>query len=220
MGGGVRVYRLVCVVFVWVFCVVVVREFGVDVGLVGLYRVYLVLVLFFGFLWWMGPAVGYALFVWFEAGVMLALAFFVPVLVIAGVVLFWIPRFCSSVRYVLDDDKITIVKGVWWRSKSFVPYNRITNVNVYQGPVSRRFGLGKVSIQTAGFSGASSGGGKVAEAVIFGMKNFEEVKDVVMGFVRGLKPEAVEAEVEAKPTADVNQLILAELRKIRKALEK
>jgi membrane protein YdbS with pleckstrin-like domain len=49
---------------------------------------------------------------------------------------------------VLEDDKIVIVKGVWWRNKSFVPYNRITNVNIYQGPISRRFRLGKLSIQT------------------------------------------------------------------------
>ena len=212
----IRIYRLVCVVFVWVFCLE--REFGADVGLMGLYRIYLTLMLFGGFLWWMIPAVAYALFVWFKAGVILALVFFVPVLTAAGIALFWIPRFCSSIRYVLEDDKVVVVKGVWWKSKSFVPYNRITNVNVYQGPVSRRFGLGKVSIQTAGFSGASSGGGKVAEAVVFGIKNFEEVKDLVMGFVKGLKPQAVEAE--AKPSEDINQLILTELRKIRKALEK
>jgi membrane protein YdbS with pleckstrin-like domain len=198
----------------------VMREFGVDVGLVGLYRVYLVLVLFGGFLWWMVPVAGYVLLSSFWVGIVVTLAFLVPVFVAAGVVLFWIPRFCSSVRYVLEDDKVVVVKGVWWRSKSFVPYNRITNVNVYQGPVSRSFGLGKVSIQTAGFSSASSGGGKVAEAVVFGIKNFEEVKDVVMDFVKGLKPEAVEAEAKTRPSKDTDQLILAELQKIRKALEK
>ncbi len=194
------------------------REFGADAELRRLYWVYFVTVLFFGFLWWM---VLVAAYLWLEAGALFAVALFVPVVVVAATVLYWIPRFCSSIRYVLDDDKITVVKGVWWRNKSFVPYNRITNVNVYQGPVSRRFGLGKVSIQTAGFSAASGGGGgKVAEAVIFGIKNFEEVKDVVMGYVKGLKPQAVEAETEAKPPENTNQLILAELRKIRRALEK
>ncbi len=196
------------------------RQFSADVELMSLYRVYLSIVLFGGFLWWMIPAVAYVLVVWFEVGALLALAFFVPVFTVVGVALFWIPRFRSSIRYILEDDKIVVVKGVWWRTKSFVPYNRITNVNIEQGPISRRFGLGKLSIQTAGFSAVSSSGGKVAEAVVFGIKNFEEVKDVVMGFVEGLKPQAVEAEAEARLSGEANELILAELRKIRKALEK
>jgi len=196
------------------------KEFGADAELKGLYRVYLAIALFGGFLWWMVPLVALVMSLEFVIGVVLGLVFLVPVFTAAFVALFWIPRFCSSIRYVLEDDKIVVVKGVWWKTKSFVPYNRITNVNIEQGPVSRRFGLGKLSIQTAGFSGASSSGGKVAEAVVFGIKNFEEVKDMVMDHVRGLKPEAVEAEVETKPSENVNQLILTELRKIRKALEK
>jgi len=78
--------------------------------------------------------------------------------------------------------------------------------------------LGKLSIQTAGFSGTSSSGAKVAEAVIFGVKNFEEIKDIIINFVRGMKPEAIEAEVES--SKDLNQQILTELRRIRKVLEK
>jgi len=199
----------------------VVKEFGADAGLKGLYRAYLVMVLFGGFVWWMVLIVSLVMLSSFEAGVVLAVGFFAPLFVVVAIALYWIPRFHSSIRYVLDGDKVVVMKGVWWRNKSFVPYNRITNVNIFQGPVSRRFGLGKVSIQTAGFSSAGgSGGGKVAEAVIFGIKNFEEVKDVVMGFVGGLKPEAVEAEAEAKPSEDANLLVLEELRNIRKALEK
>ena len=42
----------------------------------------------------------------------------------------------------------------------------------------------KLSIQTARFSGTSSSGVKVAEAVVFGIKNFEEIKDIVMKLVK------------------------------------
>lgn len=80
--------------------------------------------------------------------------------------------------------------------------------------------MGKLSIQTAGFSGTSSSGGRVAEAVIFGVKNSEEIKDIIIRFVRGMRPEAIEAEAEVKPSKDINQQILAELRKIRKAIKK
>jgi membrane protein YdbS with pleckstrin-like domain len=198
-----------------------VKEFGADSELKSLYLVYLGIVLLGGFLWWMIPIVVFVVLsyeMWI--GVVVALSCFVPLLIAAGATLYWVPKFYSSITYILQDDKITVTRGVWWKTKSFVPYNRITNINIYQGPISRRFGLGKLSIQTAGFSGTSSSGVKVAEAVIFGVKNFEEIKDIINNFVKGLKPQAIEAEAETKPTKDINQQILTELRKIRRTLEK
>ncbi len=41
-----------------------------------------------------------------------------------------------------------------------------------------------------------------------------------MEYIKGVKPEAVEADAEAKPSKDMNLQILQELRKIRKAVEK
>jgi len=197
------------------------KEFGADSDLKKLYQAYLAIMLVGGFLWWMIPVVAVVIYSFeMEIGVLVALSSFVPLIIATGFILYWISKFHSSINYVLEDDKITVTKGVWWKTKNFVPYNRITNVNIYQGPISRHFGLGKLSIQTAGFSGTSSHGGKVAEAEIFGIKSFEEVKDVVMRFVKGMRPEAVEAEAEVKPSKDINQQILAELRKIRKAVEK
>ncbi len=196
------------------------KEFGADSDLKKLYRVYLAIVVLAGFLWWMIPLVAFIMFsftLWI--GAVAALSCFVPLLIAVGITAYWIPKFHSSITYVLEDDQIIVTKGVWWKKKSFVPYNRITNLNIYQGPISRRFGLGKLSIQTAGFSGTSSSGGKVAESVIFGIKNFEEIKDIIMTFVKGAKPVAIEAEAEA-PSKDINLRILQELSKIRKAVEK
>jgi len=199
----------------------VIKELGADSDFKKLYQIYLGIVLVGGFLWWMIPVTALVMLSFeLHIGVVVAMASFAPLLIAVGFVLYWIPKFHSSITYVLEDDKITVTKGVWWKTKSFVSYNRITNINVYQGPISRRFGLGRLSIQTAGFSGVSSSGGKVAEAVIFGIKNFEEIKDIVIKFVKGMKPEAVEAEAEVEPSKDINQQILAELRKIRKAVEK
>jgi membrane protein YdbS with pleckstrin-like domain len=199
----------------------VIKEFGADLELKRLYLIYLAIVVAVGFLWWMVPVVVFVVLsyeMWI--GVVVALSCFVPLLIATGITSYWIPKFYSSITYVLEDDKIAITKGLWWKTKSFVPHNRITNISIYQGPISRHYGLGKLSIQTAGFSGTSSSGGKVAEAVIFGVKNFEEIKDIILNFVKGMKPETIEAEAETKPTKDINQQILTELRKIRKAVEK
>lgn len=150
-----------------------------------------------------------------------SLFLFSPIIVIVIFTAFWIPKFHSSLSYLLTESDIIVEKGVWWKRKSIVPYNRVTNVEVIQGPLSRRLELGKVSIQTAGFSaGGSSGSAKVAEAVILGTKNFEEVKDFVMARVKRFRPMAIEAEAEVAAMGDVNVKILDELKKIRKSLEK
>lgn len=196
------------------------KEFGADSRLRKLYQAYFGIVVIGGFLWWMLTVLAYAFLVDLPVGFIAALAMFVPLLVLTAVVLYWIPLFHSSIHYVLDEEEVIVTKGVWWRTKSVVPYNRITNVNIYQGPISRHFGLAKLSIQTAGFSGVSSSGHRTAEAEIFGIKDFEETKDAVMNYVKGIKPVAVEAEAETKPAKDMNEQILQELRRIRKAVEK
>ena len=195
------------------------KKFGADSDLIKLYQIYLAIGVIGGFLWWLIPVVVILFSFEPQVGGIVALSIFVPLIIVVAFILYWIPKFQSSLTYLLNDDNITVKKGVWWKTKSFVPYNRITNINIYQGPISRSFGLAKLAIQTAGFSGTSGSAGKVAEAVILGVKNFEEVKDIVMGLVKGMKPKAVEAEAEAT-SEDINQQILLELRRIRKSLEK
>jgi hypothetical protein len=194
------------------------KEVVADEKLKKVFQTYLLIAIWCGFIWWMIPIVALAFMIDIWVGVAAALSFFVPLIIAIAVILDWIPRFYSSIRYVLDDDDVTVTKGVWWKTKSVVPYNRITNINIYQGPISRRFGLAKLAIQTAGFSGVSSSGHKTAEAELIGIRNFEEIKDVIIGLVRGMKPQAVEAEAE--PSKNLNDQILEELRRIRKAVEK
>jgi membrane protein YdbS with pleckstrin-like domain len=104
------------------------KEFGANTELQKLYQVYLAILVIGGFLWWMIPVVAVALS--FDAWIMLSM--FVPLLVAIAIVLYWIPRFHSSIGYVLEDDEIIVTKGVWWKTKSVVPYNRITNINIYK----------------------------------------------------------------------------------------
>jgi len=197
---------------------IMTKEVVADEKLKKVFQTYLLIVILFGFIWWMIPVVALAFLIDIWVGVAAALSSFVPLIIVVAVVLYWIPRFYSSIKYVLDDDDVTVTRGVWWKTKSVVPYNRITNINIYQGPISRHFQLAKLAIQTAGFSGVSSSGHKTAEAELIGIRNFEEIKDVIIGLVRGMKPQAVEAEAE--PSKHLNEQILEELRRIRKAVEK
>jgi membrane protein YdbS with pleckstrin-like domain len=198
------------------------EQFGAHPDLKKLYYPYLAIGTIL-FLAWILPVTAAAfIFLPLSRASIVATALLVPLLFSVVLVWRWINRYYDSVSYALTDDEIIVQKGVWWKKKSYVPYNRITNVNIIQGPISRYFQLGTVLIQTAGFSGAtgSAGGLKPAEAVIFGIKNFEEIKDKVMNFIRRLRPVAVKAQAEVMAPEDISRQILAELKKITKTLEK
>ena len=43
--------------------------------------------------------------------------------------------------YELREDEMSWKRGVWFRTTGIVPYNRITNLDVRQGPVMRLPGI-------------------------------------------------------------------------------
>jgi len=51
--------------------------------------------------------------------------------------------------YHITDEIIEIKKGIFFKTHSIIPVLRIHNVNTYQGPASRMFGLSTLSINTA-----------------------------------------------------------------------
>lgn len=52
--------------------------------------------------------------------------------------------------YRIDDDGIEIRSGVLWRAVSNVPRSRVQHTDVSQGPLERKYGLGRLVIYTAG----------------------------------------------------------------------
>ena len=52
--------------------------------------------------------------------------------------------------YRVDAPGIEIRRGVFWRREITVPRSRVQHIDVSQGPIERRFGLGSLSIYTAG----------------------------------------------------------------------
>lgn len=52
--------------------------------------------------------------------------------------------------YLVDDDRIEIKKGIFWRSHTVIPISRIQHVSAKSGPLQNLFGLATVEIHTAG----------------------------------------------------------------------
>ena len=127
----------------------------------------------------------------------------------------WAPLYYKSVVYHLNDTEMTWKRGVFFRKTGIVPYNRITNVDIVQGPVMRLFGISHLKIETAG-GGASKNS---AEIQLEGISDPEPLRQMIMDFVRGQKPAAAATGTEYKPQNADLQALLEEVAAIRRLLE-
>ncbi len=62
----------------------------------------------------------------------------------------WPARAYQHTSYRVDEQGIEIRKGVYWRVVINVPRSRVQHIDVSQGPIERRYGLGTLVIYTAG----------------------------------------------------------------------
>lgn len=170
-----------------------------------LYHLYVLLVVVIGVLPWYIPVLVFV-------PLAITAVITVPLVVILGFVMYWIPRYYKTIEYKLTDDEIVWQRGVWFKKTGIVPYNRITNVDVSQGPLARLLGIASVKIQTAGYSAPSGTTGK-AELHVEGIEHYETLQNVIMEYVRGRKPSAVETY------ENTEDQILKEVTRIREFLE-
>jgi len=134
-----------------------------------------------------------------------------PMVAFTILLLAWARKYYDTIFYKLTENEIIWERGVFIKNTGVVPYNRVTNIDVLQGPIARKYGIASLKIQTAGYSGA-----KIAEITIEGIENYEELRDLIISYIKGKPPVAVETYEEK----DINARILEELTAIRKLLEK
>jgi membrane protein YdbS with pleckstrin-like domain len=192
------------------------EEFRPAPQLRTLYFIYLLLGILIGVLPWCVPLVLYIPRVSDNAPFIIAVFVLLPLLAVLGFIACWIPRYYGTIRYKLTNDEVVWQRGVWFRQTGIVPYNRITNIDTIQGPISRMLGIAALRIQTAGYSGQQTR----AEIGMNGIEHFEELRALLMSFIRGKKPAAVETyEAEEIETATGTGEIHRELVRIRELLE-
>jgi hypothetical protein len=130
----------------------------------------------------------------------------------------WVGMYYDSMSYELREDEINWKRGVWFRTTGIVPYNRIVNLDLRQGPLMRFLGISTLAIQTAGYSGQA-----VPEIKIEGIEHAEELRELIRSHVRGSASHD-DGTGSAKPSSttpvvSVHQQMLAELQQIRSLLE-
>jgi len=134
--------------------------------------------------------------------------------------LLWIPAYFNSLEYWIADDSVRGKKGVFWKRFVTVPYHKITNVDITQGPLQRKYNLGTIHCQTAGAGGQQ---GAAAELKMEGIRDLEGLKETIMERIKdstGAGAEAVRSAIAAADESDIQGQMLKELKGIRALLEK
>jgi membrane protein YdbS with pleckstrin-like domain len=134
--------------------------------------------------------------------------------------LFWIPAYFRSLGYSITEDVVKGQKGVFWKRFATVPYHKITNVDITQGPLQRKYNVGTIHCQTAGAGGQQ---GATAELKIEGIRDLEGVKEAILQralISAGTTAQVTTREAEEVASSDGLSGMLKELTAIRELLEK
>lgn len=144
-----------------------------------------------------------------------------------------IPLYIRNIEYSVISKAGTTMPEIYTKkgliniTRKHVPFRTITNIASRAGPIDRLLGIGTVEIQTAGFSGGSTGQGGPEEK-IEGVVFYEEVRDYILQELRKFRDpyvtttEVVIPKEETGPrmTESLDDEILITLREIRNVLEK
>lgn len=134
-----------------------------------LYRIYLLIAVWAGVLPWLLPLA-------FVAPPELMLLLSGSLLLLVVFIIWWIGAYSRTIRYCVTPSEIAWEQGVWFHQTGNVPYNRITNVEIFQGPVSRQFGISLLKIQMAGAAGSASS----SELKIHGVTDAVMLKEYIL----------------------------------------
>lgn len=114
---------------------------------------------------------------------------------------------------VLTDRKLNIRKGVLFKTEQSVPLDKITDMQMTQGPVMRHFGVETMRVETAGGM-STAGAALVGMTGIVDSREFRAAvlrqRDLVVGTAAGVPAPAPVAETQAAAVGD--QAVLSEIR--------
>ncbi len=132
------------------------------------------------------------------------------------IIILWI----KNLTYFIEEERITIYKGILTKVQQNIPYRAITDFILHRSLFDRFLRIGAIRIQTAGQSKTVTG----YEGQLSGLAQWEDLHQQLRGKIKNLHPIAEATAVAEKtvPVSTDDRLgeILDELKAIRKVLEK
>lgn len=138
-------------------------------------------------------------------------------LLAAPIVVLWI----RNLTYAVEDDRITIHKGILTKIQQNIPYRAITDFELHRSLYDRALGIGTIKVQTAGQGTTATG----YEGQLSGLTDWAALHGDLRTRLKLLHPHADMATGVNNAPASASdrsllQAILDELRAIRRAVEK
>jgi len=107
-------------------------------------------------------------------GIMAAVA-----LLLGAILAFVLPaRRYRAWAYDVTEDELYVQNGIWLQTRTVVPFGRVQHIDVSQGPIERRYGVGALTLHTAGT--------RASAVVLPGleMADAERMRDEIRGKIR------------------------------------
>ncbi len=125
----------------------------------------------------------------------------------------------NNLSYSIGEERITIHKGILSKIQQNIPFRAVTDFRLHRSLYDRFLGIGAIQIQTAGQSRTATG----FEGHLPGLLHWDELLKELREKLEKLHPVSQAAAVIEPENADapdnIMQLILEELKAIRKAVE-
>ena len=154
-----------------------------------------------------------------EISIVLSIIWIIAQVIIWAISIPIIKLWIKNLAYVIQDDRVTIHKGILTKTQQNIPYRSVTDFALKRTIYDRLLGLGSINIQTAGQSKSASG----YEGSLIGLIDYENLHSELKEKLKKLHPVS-ESTTTSEPVrkSDESVLIqmLEELKKIRRNLEK
>jgi putative membrane protein len=141
-------------------------------------------------------------------------AIFLLWLIAVPIVKLWI----KNLSYYIDEDRVTIHKGILSKIKQNVPYRAITDFQLHRSLYDRFLGIASIKLQTAGQSPTATG----FEAKLTGLIDWDNLLEKLRAKVKMLFPQTGVSAADSTALTDkeILQNIHDELKEIRTILSK
>jgi len=89
-------------------------------------------------------------------------------------IVWFYPKWAAVLRYCFDDKALRVERGILFRSRKTIPLDKITDLELFQGPLLRALDMWVIKVQTA------STGMQTPEAVLYGVVHPEQIRDEIL----------------------------------------
>ena len=125
----------------------------------------------------------------------------------------YLPRAYDRFSARLTPSSLELTRGVYFRSDSTIPLDRITDVRLHDDPLMRFSGIQGLKVETAGQSGATG-----AEGNLIGVVNAAAFRDAVLRQREILQEGGAPAVATSTAASSDNELLL-EIRDLLKSID-